>query len=473
MRKIISLLLVMLLCFAAVGCGGKTPPDPSGGDNGNNGNIVGPGDGDDNDGDDEGDTPMPEKIWNKEPVIKKTFYDDFKLGVRGEFWQGKNETWGANNHGTTPENVLYTTNRTKSAEFGAESGGVVAIRSTGDLYPDESKRRQGGCLITTGTYGPGLYEVRMKVVPRLGQCTAAWTYYNGGGTTKEDNIYSEIDIEMPMQGTYKKWAGTTYEYFVDWGILAERTTANVEDENGINDGKWHTYAFEWRTDEANGDKGVVWYQDGKKVAEARENVPKYKAAFNIGNWFPDDKSWVGVPDFEEAFMYVDWVKITEYEDPSENGGGAGGGGSAVNLGSKDIPMNDYVANGKFVSADGKTVYGWGQNDGGEFAINGDSVTLNAGKKVTQTISAQYKGYSFKLNADIAVAGSGKCKVYVDYMNGAVKMGGSQKLEISAGDGGVKTLEFTIDKNNISSVRISVETEDGTTAEINDLSMFLK
>ena len=452
-KRILGLFLAVLLCFAFVGCGnnGKTSETPG------NGDEEGP--------------PVAEKNWNKDPVVVKTFYDDFGSGVRSEFWQGKNETWGANNHGTVPSNVLYTTNKTKSNAFGAESGGVVAIRSTGDLYPDASKRRQGGCLITTDTYGPGLYEVRMKVVPRLGQCTAAWTYYNGGGTTKETNVYSEIDIEMPMQGTYKKWAGTTYEYFVDWNILAERTTANVEEPNGINDGKWHTYAFEWRTDEANGDKGVIWYQDGVKVADVRTNVPKYKAAFNIGNWFPDDKSWVGVPDFEEAYMYIDWVRITEYADPSLAGGGAGGGGNAVNLGSQDIPMNNYIANGGFAVKDGK-VYGWDAADDA-FTVSGNDVTLAAGKKATQTITGQYNGYSYKLTADISVTGSGKCKVYADYMFGAVRMGSSQKLEISADDSGAQTLEFTIDRSNISDLRIVVETEDGTTAVINDLSMFIQ
>ena len=88
------------------------------------------------------------------------------------------------------------------------------------------------------------------------------------------------DIEMPMEGSFKKWSGTSYERFIDWNILADRQTvmADEPEEGGLNDGQWHTYAFEWRTDAANGDRGVIWYRDGEKMGEAREFVPNYKAA---------------------------------------------------------------------------------------------------------------------------------------------------------------------------------------------------
>ena len=208
-------------------------------------------------------------------------------------------------------------------ENAGATGGIAVLRSYGDLQQDPSKRRQGSALITRQTFGPGKFEVRMKVLPRLGQCTAFWTYYSNGGKTPETIKYSEIDIEMPMEGSYRKWSGTSYERFIDWNILADRQTVMADEltDGGLNDGQWHTYAFEWRTDAENGDRGVVWYRDGVKMGEAREFVPMYKAALWVGNWFPPDKSWVGVPDFEEAYMYVDWIRVTEYEDPVEEGGG--------------------------------------------------------------------------------------------------------------------------------------------------------
>lgn len=66
-------------------------------------------------------------------------------------------------------------------ENAGATGGIAVLRSYGDLQQDPSKRRQGSALITRQTFGPGKFEVRMKVLPRLGQCTAFWTYYSNGG----------------------------------------------------------------------------------------------------------------------------------------------------------------------------------------------------------------------------------------------------------------------------------------------------
>lgn len=439
--KLVNLLAAMFLLSPAAACGSSENEQPAG------------------------------KLWNIAPKVKSVFYDDFSNGVRSDVWKACNETWGANNHGTSPDNVFYSTNRSKVAAAGAE-GGIVAMRSRGDLQANANLRRQGAAIITRDTFGPGKYEVRMKILPRLGQCTAAWTYYNGGGTTREDNVYSEIDIEMPMRGDYRIWSGTSYQYFVDWNILADRTTVNVENGGGLNDGQWHTYAFEWRTDAANGDRGVVWYRDGVKIAEAREFVPEYKAAFWIGNWFPDDLSWVGRPNFEEAYMFVDWVRITEYEDPSKPGGGGGpGGGSAVNLNANDIPVNNYIANGSF-AAQSDSVLGWESANENPFTFANGKATINGGKRVTQMINAQYAGYSFRLNADVTVAGTGKCKVYAEYLYGSVRLGKSDAIEFDSSAVGGKTLEFQITNEKVTDLRIVVETEDGVTATVNSLSMYM-
>lgn len=463
-KRLINLLASVLLLTPAAACGeGSSSNSTSDGSqsNGSTASSV-PGS---NSG-----SEAETKLWNKDPVVSKVFFDDFSNGVRSDVWQAKNETWGANNHGVSSNNVFYSTNRAKVAAAGAE-GGIVVLRSFGDLQQDENLRRQGSALTSRDTFGPGKYEVRMKVLPRLGQCTAAWTYYNGGGTTREDNVYSEIDIEMPMRGDYRVWSGTSYERFVDWNILADRQTVNIDDCGGLNDGKWHTYAFEWRTDEANGDRGVVWYRDGVKYAEAREFVPVHKAALNIGNWFPDDLSWVGKPNFEEAYMYIDWVRVTEYEDPSKPGGGGGpGGGNAVNLNAKDIPVNNYISNGSF-TAKSESVLGWESVADDAFAFADGKAKINGGKRVTQMINAQYEGYSFLIDADVSVAGTGKCKVYAEYMYGSVRMGKSDPIEFDSSASGNKTLEFSITNGKVTDLRIVVETEDGATATVNNLSMF--
>ena len=414
-KRLINLLASVLLLTPAAACGeGSSSNSTSDGSqsNGSTASSV-PGS---NSG-----SEAETKLWNKDPVVSKVFFDDFSNGVRSDVWQAKNETWGANNHGVSSNNVFYSTNRAKVAAAGAE-GGIVVLRSFGDLQQD-------------------------------------------------DNVYSEIDIEMPMRGDYRVWSGTSYERFVDWNILADRQTVNIDDCGGLNDGKWHTYAFEWRTDEANGDRGVVWYRDGVKYAEAREFVPVHKAALNIGNWFPDDLSWVGKPNFEEAYMYIDWVRVTEYEDPSKPGGGGGpGGGNAVNLNAKDIPVNNYISNGSF-TAKSESVLGWESVADDAFAFADGKAKINGGKRVTQMINAQYEGYSFLIDADVSVAGTGKCKVYAEYMYGSVRMGKSDPIEFDSSASGNKTLEFSITNGKVTDLRIVVETEDGATATVNNLSMF--
>ena len=448
----VSLAALMMLA-AATGCSGGAPdeekPDPK--------------------------PPAPASVWNREPTVKDTFYEDFSNGISSDLWEVSNQQWGAGNHGTSSANVFYTKNAQRVSAADA-SGGIAVLRSLGDLQAEQAKRRTGSALISRRAFGPGKYEVRMKVLPRLGQCTAFWTYYNGGGNTAETNIYSEIDIEMPMQGSFKKWSGTSYERFIDWNILADRQTITSDDTEGLNDGKWHTYCFEWRTDAENGDRGVVWYRDGVKLGEAREFVPVHTAALWIGNGFPPDTSWVGTPDFVEAYMYVDWIRVTEYNDPcKQGGGGSTARAEATDLGDRPIPQTDYIANGSFKGEDNGKPIGW-EGEGGEKGGSGAEtyLSLGAGKKLTQMIRAQYGGYSFTLSAKaLEVTGSGKCKVYAEYMYGSVRMGKSDAIEFTAADVGKKQLEFTISNPQVSDLRIVIETEDGTTARLNGVSMYLK
>ncbi|MDR1094484.1 MAG: glycoside hydrolase family 16 protein [Clostridiales bacterium] len=414
-------------------------------------------------------------VWNKEPTVTGSFFEDFASGISTSVWEICNQKWGLANNGTSPANVLFSTSRALAAAEGCESGGIAVLRSTGDYHETPSKRRQGAAIITRQAFGPGKYEVRMKVLPRLGQCTAAWTFYDGGGSTAETNKYSEIDIEMPMHADFRKWSGTSYKYFYDWQVLAERGTAEAETD-GVNDGQWHTYAFEWRTDEANGDSAVVWYMDGEKMFEIRDYTPRYTATFWIGSWFPNDAGWVGSPAFEEAYMYVDWVKITKYGDPVLAGAsGNGSGGSPVNLGSDPIPQNQYVANPAFKQfADGNFA-AW-EKSGSADSGGASSVLLGGGSKLTQFIAAQYPGYSFDLNVRARVTGgTGKLKIYAEYMFGSVRMGKSEELLFeNSGAAADKTLNFTIPKPGASTdVRIVAETESGVAATIERIELYLK
>ena len=52
------------------------------------------------------------------------------------------------------------------------------------------------------------------------------------------------------------------------------------------------------------------------------------------------------------------------------------------------------------------------------------------------------------------------------------MGKSEAIEFTASDIGEKDMTFTIDNNRVTDLRIVVETEEGTTAQVTNIEMFL-
>lgn len=58
------------------------------------------------------------------------------------------------------------------------------------------------------------------------------------------------------------------------------------------------------------------------------------------------------------------------------------------------------------------------------------------------------------------------------MFGSVRMGKSEAIEFTASDIGEKDMTFTIDNNRVTDLRIVVETEEGTTAQVTNIEMFL-
>jgi hypothetical protein len=427
-------------------------------------------------------------IWNKAPVVleDQIFFDDFSDGVSKKYYtsSGPGRGWGVAEgerpNYMNPANISWTTDEEIVAEAGG-TGGIVSMQVNGDLYPEEGRRREGTCLITKKAFGPGLYEIRFKTVPRLGAVTAFWTYWNGGGSTLQDNAYSEIDIEMPMKADYRQWSATVYKKYISAGMMEQGTaTIKTEDGSGLNDGSWHTFAFEWRTDTENGDNAVQYYVDGVPSVRIEGYTPEYTATFWMGAWFPDNPTWIGSPEFETAFMYIDYVRITPYADPIKTGARGSFDMSATgtigtNLGSNPLPENNYIANGNFQNLDSNNkIVGWlPQNTNDVLAKTIAGLTLAEGKGAYQIISGQYVNTSYKLSAKIDVTGSGTCKVYVVEYFGTVKLATSTKLEFTESDRNEKTLDYTITKSNASVIRVYVETESGTTAVVKEIKLVRK
>lgn len=417
---------------------------------------------------------MKTKTWNNSPVIKDVFYDDFSEGIRTDIWRALNECWSSqNNNGYSEANCMYTTCPAEVAAAGA-TGGMVVIRSNGDFAAEESKRRQSGGIVTKRLFGPGRYEVRFKAVPRAGQCSAVWTYFNNWELPLARRKYSEIDVELPHGGDYRKYSGTAYENYVS-GEEKICESEVIESPQPLNDGEWHVLGFEWRTDRANGDEGIVWYQDGKQVLFLNKAVPHYTATFWIASLFQDAIAWLGDPQFETAYMYVDWVRITEYADPAEEGSAEKESKlqfTGIDIGQSPVPYTDFISNGRFArpavtkNFKGRDIVSWELTEGA--AISEGKLVLREGSSAAQLITAQYAGYAFE--AEVETESAGRLAVTLECLSGAanridpvLKTEGTCNEKLVIGGGGTFRHIFRVTCVGTEHIRIRLKAERGNAA----------
>lgn len=235
-------------------------------------------------------------------------FDDFANGVSIKNWYIANQAWGGSNGGVIPNNVNYT------------DDGVLVLSGNGNYYADHDVRGvgdvkdgrfTGAALVSKFRVHAGRYEIKMKVLPRLGACTAFWIYAYDSTT----DANHEIDIELPGGNknhfiTFENVLNTNY---VTEAFKHSQDTliSSVKDDNEevfLNDGEWHVFGFDWYTDP----ELVVYYVDGKVTAVSDVFVPNMEARLWLGCWFPVASAFVGSADFEKDNMYVDYVKYIPF-----------------------------------------------------------------------------------------------------------------------------------------------------------------
>ncbi len=418
------------------------------------------------------------KKWNKQPVVKSVFFDDFSQGIRTDVWRALNERWKSQkNNGYSQDNCMFSTNPKHVSQLGA-TGGVVIIKSNGDFSPNADTKRQGGGIVTKQLFGAGKYEARLKVVPRVGQCSAIWTYYNNWNPEWDKLQYSEIDLESPYGGDYRHWTGTTYEKFLN----GENKICQSQDVQTLplNDGKWHVLCFEWRTDKQNDDVGIIWYLDDKPILRIDEAVPEYTATFWVASLFQDAVAWLGDPLFQEAYMYIDWVRITEYTDACLDGSAEKESKLnfvGIDLCDEVIPQTNYLANANFtepamvLSYKGRQITSWNIANG---SIVGGNLLLDSGK-ASQTIYAQYDGYVF--NFELQGQTDGEVFVYLEYLNGKANMvdptltvvGKSHNLTLQKGQNCLCG-ELAVDCSQTDHIRLVIESVGQSTIQCVKLTL---
>ena len=428
------------------------------------------------------------------------FYDSFESFNKDNWYVGKGY-WGSNNGGVSPRNVHLTDN------------GELAIRGTGLHYARgdlqgygnfTDGRNVGGTIVSKFLTGPGHYEVKMKVLPRTGACTAFWTYtYRTNESGAADN--HEIDVELPGgiksgKVTFKKALNT------NWITEADSNSVEyaIEDVNqdadyvAYNDGEYHTFGFDWYTDPG----VVVYFCDGKITNVSNVFVPSLQTRITLGCWFPP--SLVGSANFESDYMFVDYVEYTPFKDqPFEEFNADPGQVSEVesdyNITPITIEAANKVSNGDFEYA--KNYTSTGEDLIKELSTKGWTFTrivseempvsevcrvvkgagtgsddlyaavISDGGVLRQDIDSVYDNYKFKLSFDAkSLIDTEDAQFRLNFLGSSTGDVLAQNvINIKGSDFSNYTKEFTAPVGT-ESIRIEVRSGTGNTVTVDNINL---
>ncbi len=267
-------------------------------------------------------TAMPVPV-SAEPVA--VFLDDFS-GTRldPDKWLIAEKNWGGTvtenditadyNGGVVAENVSVADGKLILTGHGNRYDGPVrGINRDGTRRTDG--RRCGAAIATKEYFGSGSYEIRAKIAPELGCCSAMWTFeyeehYEGDALTVTNH---EIDIEFPGRDENDMFS-LRHALCTTWQTEQDYKTGSVD--CGVQaDGQFHTYRFDWHTGSDTEKPRVDFYFDGVLLHTAETFIPTNAGRFWLGLWFPKD--WAGTPDFDTAVFEIDRVTITPFHEPGD------------------------------------------------------------------------------------------------------------------------------------------------------------
>ena len=276
------------------------------------------------------------------------FFDDFSgTQLDSGKWLTAQKNWG----GTVTENGKTADyNGGVIAENVSVSEGCLRLTGCGNRYTgalrginrDGSRRADGkrcGAAIATKEYfGSGSYEIRAKIAPELGCCSAMWTFEyeedDSGNTLRITN--HEIDIEFPGRDKNDDFS-LSHALCTTWVTEEDYKTKSV-DCGAQADGQFHTYRFDWHTGSETEKPRVDYYFDGTLTYTAEEYIPTNAGRFWLGLWFP--KNWAGTPDFDTAVFEIDWARITPFHEAG------------------DTPQNETYSGSGWAEPDAKLPGGW-------------------------------------------------------------------------------------------------------------------
>ncbi len=269
--------------------------------------------------------------------IPGTFYDKFETTLDESRWEPLTQVWGQ------PTNVLHQHGGVIKENVYTKIGYAV-MRALGDKYTGNLRgagghsKRLGGVMKTKKRFASGRYEVKMRVLqsPDMGVLSAAWTFWYKEITNTNSaaayqkaltagNIPSngvitlnhEIDIEVKGEKLgnpiFTNWIGEKENEYKSKAVPVTK---------GLSDNAFHVYRWDWHTGGNGKTARIDYYIDDKLMHTSTEKVPYIASYFYVGNWFA---WWAGydtgtykAPNFDSQEMFVDWVKITPFNDPNDD-----------------------------------------------------------------------------------------------------------------------------------------------------------
>jgi beta-glucanase (GH16 family) len=246
-------------------------------------------------------------------VDRPILEEDFSNGqLDACSWILVRENWGGKvededyNGGVVPENVSVGDGMVHLRAHGNRYvGDIRGIASDGHARPDG--RRTGAAIMTRQRFLGGRFEARVRMITKLGVCSAMWTFFYDNEPGKPVRNH-EIDIEFPGREHIDAPPSFQHVALTTWTGLEPGQSRTEFRPLGGDEEQFHTLRFDWQPTTAASSGYVDFYIDGALVYSAHTNIPSEPAPLWLGVWFPKD--WAGTPDFGDAEMLVDWVRIS-------------------------------------------------------------------------------------------------------------------------------------------------------------------
>jgi hypothetical protein len=268
------------------------------------------------------------------------FYDDFSgTSINTVQWYLGENQWSTSNNGVVPQNLSLTSMTDPST---GNTISVLDAQAHGDNYTgtvsgvtklnngfetnnplgysmpgpyENGYIRTGGILVSRLRFGPAKYQVRLRNLPTVGGDSSIWNFYDPAYNAPGSGLYTEIDIEMPANGTDGDLTSAglnSYATKAKTDPSVDDYVCNCHNTNPGNqsDGNFHLWEIDWYDGSDGSTPRVDWYFDGVLAYESTTHIPKDPAELWIGNW-PAPWSYTGTWNYATNHQYIDYVSVTE------------------------------------------------------------------------------------------------------------------------------------------------------------------